>query len=402
MSATTGRDIGSAFLHDALARYVAIDSRNPAFTDGATDEAALARAVRHDLEEAGLSAETVSAGPGRDSVVARLPGTGGGASLMLYAHLDTVGVEGMERPFEPEVRDGRLYGRGAYDMKAGLASCVAVARALAAAARFAGGRLAGDVVVVAAADEETESAGMQAVLRETRTDAAIVTEPTDLEICLAHKGFVWLRVTTHGRAAHGSRFDEGVDANMRMGRFLALLEGLERELVERRPAHPLTGPPSLHAATLRGGTGPSTYADRCEVRVERRTVPGERVEDVEGELAAILDHLAVADPTFRASCETLLHREPFEARADSPIVASLERAWTSVVGTAPRRSGATYWMDSALIAAAGIDTVVFGPGGAGAHAVEEWADLDTLDRHAEIMLAATRSFCAQPPPNRSP
>jgi acetylornithine deacetylase len=399
---TTRPTVDTAFLRDALARYVTIDSRNPAFTGGATDESALAATVRKDLEEAGLSAEIVSAGPGRDSVVARLPGSGGGRSLMLYAHLDTVGVEGMERPFQPEVRDGRLYGRGAYDMKAGLASCVAVARALATGARLPGGRLAGDVAVVAAADEETESAGMQAVLRETRTDAAIVTEPTDLEICLAHKGFAWVRVTTHGRAAHGSRFEEGVDANLRMGRLLARLEALERELVQRRPTHPLTGPPSLHAATLRGGTGPSTYADRCEVTVERRTVPGERVEDVEGELAAILDELTAADPTFRASSEMLLYREPFEARADSPIVTSLERAWTSVEGAAPRRSGASYWMDAALIAAAGIDTVVFGPGGAGAHAAEEWADLDTLDRHAEIMLAAAGGFCAQPPPNRSP
>jgi acetylornithine deacetylase len=256
---------------------------------------------------------------------------------MLYAHLDTVGVEGMADPFDPVVRDGRLHGRGAYDMKGGLASCVAVARALASADE----RLAGDVRVVGAADEETESLGMQAVLRTLRTDAAIVTEPTDLDVCLAHKGFVWLRVTTHGRAAHGSRFEEGVDANMRMGRFLARLDRLERELREARAPHPLAGPPSLHAATLRGGTGPSTYADRCDLQVERRTVPGESAAQVQEEIERLLAELRRDDPGFRGECEVLLAREPFEARPASPIAAALEAAWERVEGSAPRRPAGT-------------------------------------------------------------
>jgi acetylornithine deacetylase len=381
--------IDDAFLRDALARYVAIDSRNPAFTDGATDESALAAAVREDLEAAGLDVDVVAAAPGRDSVVGRLPGRGGGRSLMLYAHLDTVGVEGMADPFDPAVRDGRLHGRGAYDMKGGLASCVAVARALASADE----RLAGDVRVVGAADEETESLGMQAVLRTLRTDAAIVTEPTDLDVCLAHKGFVWLRVTTHGRAAHGSRFEEGVDANMRMGRFLARLDRLERELREARAPHPLAGPPSLHAATLRGGTGPSTYADRCDLQVERRTVPGESAAQVQEEIERLLAELGRDDPDFRGECGVLLAREPFEARPGSAIAAALEAAWERVEGSAPRRAGGSYWMDAALIAGAGIDTVVFGPGGTGAHAAEEWADLRSLERHAAIMLAAAADYC---------
>jgi len=394
----TGPSIDDAFLRDALARYVATDSRNPAFTDGATDESALAAAVGEDLREAGLEVRTVSAGPGRDSVVGRLPGSGGGRSLMLYAHLDTVGVEGMADPFEARVVGERLHGRGAYDMKAGLASCVAVARALAASPR----RCAGDVLVVGAADEETESAGMLAVLREVRTDAAIVTEPTDLRVCVAHKGFVWVRVTTFGRAAHGSRFAEGIDANMRMGRFLARLDALERELREAREPHPLVGPPSLHAAMLRGGTGPSTYADRCDLRVERRTVPGETVAEVEAEIARLLSAVEAEDPTFRGEREVLLARDPFEARADSPVVAALEAAAERAGGAPPGRGGETYWMDAALIAAAGIDTVVFGPGGSGAHAAEEWADLPSLERHAAIVLETALDYCGSALPVAGP
>ncbi|MGH7571689.1 MAG: ArgE/DapE family deacylase [Gemmatimonadota bacterium] len=371
-----------------LAELVRVESVNPALSDGKSDEAELANLVARQLAEMGLRVERREPEPGRVSVLGTLAGAGGGPSLMLYAHLDTVGVEGMEDPFEPAIRDGRLYGRGAYDMKGGLAACLAAAQTLVERAP----PLAGDVIVAAVADEEVASLGMSDVLTAVIPDAAIVTEPTELEICLAHKGFAWIDVTTHGRAAHGSRFEEGVDANLRMGRFLARLEDLERKLRVSTP-HPLVGPPSLHAAVLDGGTGPSTYADRCQLTIERRTVPGESAEKALAEIRAILDRLHEEDPSFQAEAVTTLARAPFEAGADRPVVSALARAAAEILGRRPPLVGRPYWMDAALLGEAGVDTVVMGPAGAGAHAVEEWVDLASVARLAEILARAAIEYC---------
>ena len=371
-----------------LAELVAVESVNPAFTGGRTDEAAIAGLVDRRLAEAGLSVERREPEPGRVSVLGTLKGAGGGPSLMLYSHLDTVGAQGVENPFEPVVRDGRLYGRGAYDMKGGLAACLAAVQALAEG----GPALGGDVIVAAVADEEVASLGMADVLRAVVPTAAIVTEPTELEICLAHKGFAWIEVTTRGRAAHGSRFEEGIDANLRMGRFLARLEGLERKL-RASPPHPLVGPPSLHAALLEGGTGPSTYADRCRLTIERRTVPGETADAALGEIRALLDRLHDEDPSFQAEAVTTLARDPFESDPDRPVTSALTRAATTVLGHRPSFVGRPYWMDAALLGAAGVDTVVMGPTGAGAHAAVEWVDLASVARLAEILSRAAIDYC---------
>lgn len=307
---------------------------------------------------------------------------------MLNAHLDTVGVEGMEAPFSARIEDGRLYGRGAYDMKGSLAACLAAAHALVED----GAELDGDLLIAGVADEEYASLGTSDVLTRYRVDGAIVTEPTELGICLAHKGFVWIEVETRGRAAHGSRYEEGIDANLRMGRFLTRLEDLERDL-RTRPPHPLVGPPSLHAATLHGGSGLSTYAERCVLQIERRTVPGETRGGVEAEIAAILKRLRAEDPGLRIASTIIFVRDPFEANSDSSIVRAVENAAREVLGREPPRTAAAYWMDAALYGGAGVDTVVIGPAGAGAHAAVEWVDLESCERVAGILARAARDFC---------
>jgi acetylornithine deacetylase len=307
---------------------------------------------------------------------------------MLNAHYDTVGVDGMPEPFTGAVRNGRLYGRGAYDMKGSLAAGIAAAKAL----RDAGVRLAGDLLIAAVADEEHASIGTADLVPRYRVDGAIVTEPTALALCLAHKGFAWLEVEITGRAAHGSRFELGVDANMRMGRFLGGLDALERELRARRP-HPLVGPPSLHAAMIQGGTGLSTYADRCVLSIERRTVPGETEPQITQEIRAILDRLKKADPAYEATLKTLLVREPFEVKPDGGIVHSLDAAATRILGRAPRKMGDTPWMDSALLSSAGVETVVMGPAGTGAHAAEEWVDIESVIQLAEILAETAIDYC---------
>ncbi len=375
------------FLFQTLGDLVRINSVNPTLAAGGGGEREIARYVSQVLEKIGLTVRELEPEPGRISVLGTLKGSGGGKSLMLNAHHDTVGVEGMEEPFSGAIRDGKLYGRGAYDMKGSLAAQIAAVKALADAKA----PLRGDVVIAAVADEEYGSLGTMDVIKHVRTDAAIVTEPTALRICLAHKGYLWIEVETTGRAAHGSRFEQGVDANMRMGRFLAELDHLEKDLRARTP-HALVGPPSLHAAILAGGEGLSTYAASCKLQIERRTIPGETEAQVVSELQAIVDRLS-ADLSFKATVRPYFVRDPFEVSRNAAIVRSLDRATGKVLGHAPEYIGDTPWMDAALLSAAGIETVVFGPAGAGAHAAVEWVDLESVEKTAHILAEAAIDYC---------
>jgi acetylornithine deacetylase len=376
-------------LVDQLADLVRIDSTNPGLVpDGAGEEEGAAY-VADALRDMGLEVEVWAPEPGRPNVVGVLPGTGGGRSLMLNAHTDTVGVEGMDAPFTPRVEDGRMYGRGTQDMKGSLAAQLAAVRAL----QSAGVELAGDVIVAAVIDEEHKSRGTEAVVERYDADGAVVTEPTDLELVLAHKGFAWIDVETRGRAAHGSRPDEGVDANMHMGRVLGRLDRLETDL-RRREGHRLVGAPSLHAAQIEGGSAPSVYAARCRLRVERRTIPGETEAEARREVQSILDALAEEDPAVDASCTVAFARRPFEAVTDSAVAAAVRAAGTDVRGEAPPDAGQTFWTDAALLAEAGTDTVVLGPVGEGLHTTEEWVDLDSVVDLAAILARTAHRYCS--------
>lgn len=374
-------------ISELLRQLVAIDSVNPDLVPGGAGEGEIARFVANWMERAGLAVTIEEAAPGRPNVIAVARGSGGGRSLLLNAHMDTVGVGGMQRPHEPYIEDNRLYGRGAYDMKAGLA---AIMLAAAAARRQA---LRGDVILTAVCDEEFASIGTASVVKNWHADAAILTEPTQLDICIAHKGFCWLDIETTGVAAHGSLPEVGVDAIAKMGKVLVGLEELDRSL-RAGPEHPLLGSGSLHASLITGGQELSSYPDRCLLSMERRTVPGETRELVEQQIRAILDQIAATDPQFQASLKTMLTQQPFEIAEDAPIVQTLLRQATRILGAEPGIGGAFGWMDSALLAAAGIPTVIFGPGGDGAHAVVEWSDLDQLQRCADVLVATIEEFCA--------
>jgi acetylornithine deacetylase len=318
-------------------------------------------------------------------VLVRARGSGGGSSLLLCAHLDTVGVEGMEQPFELRVEGDRMYGRGAYDMKSGLAAALLACRAAGELA------LAGDVIVAAVADEEHASIGVQDALRSVRADAAIVTEPTELELTIAHKGFAWLEVEVRGTAAHGSAPALGVDAIVKTGPILTALGVLGDDLAAR--PHPALGPGSVHASLIEGGRELSTYPDRCVVQLERRTLPGETRETVERELEVLLEHCRAADPELVVSQRTLLVRDPFEVPETAAIVQAVLRAATTELGTPPPLVAVPYWADSAFIAAAGIPTVLFGAGGVGAHATEEWVSISELVSATRILVAVARDVC---------
>lgn len=381
--------IDPLFIARTLVELVACNSVNPAFGAGDTSEAEVAALVEGLLAVMGAETRVLEFAPGRRSVIGRFPGRGGGRSLMLYGHLDTVSVEGMTDPFAPRLEHGRLHGRGAYDMKGGVTACLAAARAVASA-----GPLDGDLYVVAVADEETESRGVQQVLDALVTDGAIVTEATELDLGVAHKGFCWLEVVTEGRAAHGSRPEEGVDANTMMARVLI---GLERQGVALRSGrrHPLLGPGSQHVGVIRGGTGPSIYSASCRIEVERRLLPGESGRQALAEVDQMLRDLAAEDPAFRARCRLLLDRPSFEEQPGAVLAVIVRQAATSVRGKAPAVIGHSYWMDASLLKAAGIETVVIGPAGAGAHATEEFVELDSVVKLAEILAVSATRYCSQ-------
>lgn len=376
-------------LTQLIADLVAIESINPDLAPSGSGEANIARYVVDWLRAAGLEVEIDEPALGRPNVIGVVRGSGGGRTLMLNAHMDTVSVEGMEAPFAPRVDDGKLYGRGAYDMKASLAACMVAARAATEM------QLAGDLIITAVSDEEYASIGTASIAQNPkwRADAAIVTEPTHLEICVAHRGFVWLEVETKGVAAHGSRPELGVDAIAKMGHVLVALEELDRTL-RANPTHALLHSGSLHASLISGGRELSSYPDRCVLAVERRTVPGETPEVVERQIQQILDRVAASDPTFQAQVRTTLVRDPFEAPLDAPIVQTLQSQIQEQQRRTPAIYGGTPWMDSALLSAAGIPCVIFGPTGSGAHALTEWVDLASVQQCVEILCGVMQEFCA--------
>ena len=370
---------------DLIARLVEIDSVNPALVPGGAGEAAIAAFLLEWAAANGLVAEALEATPGRPSVVIRARGRGDGGTLLLCGHTDTVNVEGMEAPFELKVEGDRLYGRGAYDMKAGLAAALVACREASTL------DLAGDVVVAAVADEEHGSIGVQEILETVRADVAILTEPTEMALVIAHRGFVWSEVEVTGRAAHGSRPHLGVDAIVKTGPILTALGRLDDELHARR--HPLLGRPSVHASVIAGGEELSSYPGRCVVGIERRTLPGESAADVEAELERLLDACRAEDEALVASRRTLLVREPLEMAPDSPVVTLVAGAVTDTLGAPPVVEGASYWADAAFIAAAGIPTVIYGPSGEGAHALEEWVSLSDTEDVTRVLLDVARRVC---------
>jgi acetylornithine deacetylase len=375
------------YLIQTMVDLVRIDSTNPSLSPDGAGELEIGAYVADALNDLGLDVKTYDLGPKRVNVVGRLAGKGDGKSLLLNAHMDTVGVAGMTDPFSAEIRDGKLYGRGSQDMKGSLAAQIAAAKALI----DAGVELGGDLWVTAVADEEYLSIGSDDLVKHVRADAAIVTEPTDLHICRAHRGFIWFDVETFGRAAHGSRFKEGIDANMRMGRFLAQLDHLEQDLRARTP-HPLAGPPSLHASRIHGGSEISIYAAHCKLEIERRTIPGETEAQARDELQAIIDRLS-SDPTFKAAVKSTFLREQFEVAKDAAVVQALHQAATNRLNRPPQHSGQTFWTDAAIMTAAGMETVLIGPIGQGLHSAEEWVDVQSVVDLAAILAETAVHYC---------
>ncbi len=373
-------------LTQALTR---IDSRNPTLAPGAPGEGPIALALEEILTSWGFDASVANSAPGRPNVVARI-GPSNGRVMMFAGHLDTVGVEGMTHPpFDANIQGDRLYGRGSADMKAGVAAMCCAALA---AFEECGSNAKRQIVIAAVTDEEYESIGMRALLDSGVTaECAILTEPTRLAICPAHRGFVWMEIEFTGRAAHGSRYDIGIDAIRHAGLVLAELDELDAGKLGVKK-HKLLGRGSLHASTISGGIGLSTYPDSCVLKVERRTIPGETAEDALREVHDACERVRARRPELSVAVRLIDAQLPSDVSADAPVVTMLDRA-LNVAGLPVSVEGLSAWTDAALLNEAGIAAICFGPGDLGlAHAAEEYVPVSEIRQATEVLTNVARQW----------
>ncbi|MGK9148029.1 M20/M25/M40 family metallo-hydrolase [Plantibacter flavus] len=384
---------------DLACQLIAVDSVNPGLVPGSAGEAEIAALIGERLERAGCSVQYVpgSTDPRRVSVIAVHRGQRPGRTIVLNGHLDTVGVEGMVDPFKPYVTDGRLYGRGASDMKSGLAGLIVAAEHLARTDH------PGTIVFTGVADEEDESVGVPAVLARltesgTTADLCLIAEPSWLNTVSAHRGYAVVEVTLQGAAAHSSQPDLGVDAVRALGTLLNEVERADHAL-QKQPEHPLLGFGSFRATVVRAGTAPFTLAAEATVTIERRTLPGERAEHAEREVRDMLAAVTARTPGVQARVSLTHHRQAWAADARGP--ASRFRALLTAriaegTGRRPEATGAPYWMESVLWQEAGVPAVVCGPAGGGLHAAVEWADVDQVRQFPVAVAAAIRDYLEAP------
>lgn len=376
---------GRSPVAELLLELVAIDSTNPSLVPGGAGEQELTEAVARRLAGGGFELDVWDVEADRPNLVARLPGAGGGHSLLLCGHSDVVGAS--PEAFRPRVEGGRLYGRGALDMKGGLAAAVVALERLSA-----GPRLAGDVLFALCVDEEWRSIGAEALVQRHAAAAAILPEPTDLGVVVSHGGFAWYELVSEGAEAAGDDPGRGVDAIALMAGVLSGLAELDRRLDKGGRVAGCRG--SVHASTIEGGVSYPSYPSRCTLAVERCLIPGESVQTSDEEIRALVEGAARADSRFQGRWQRIVGRDPVSVEADEPVVAALVAAATEELGRAVATRFDMGWMDSGILVEAGIPCVAFGPAGFGEHTAEEWVDLDSLDVCSRVLEAAARRFCA--------
>lgn len=380
--------IDTNFVTTTLQKLVQINSINPMLSSCAPGEKEICNYIADVLKNLNLNPEIHEVDKNRYNITAVIKGTGNGKSLMLNAHTDTVGVEKMRDPFSGKISEGKLYGRGAYDMKASIAAMLTAAKALVDNEV----KLEGDLVFAFVADEEYDSIGTKKLLKTITTDGAIITEPSNLDICIAHRGFGLYEIKTIGKVAHGGRPDLGIDANLHMGKILHELNELSQELKNATP-HPSLGIPSLHVPVINGGTEPFTYAGECKITLERRTVPGNTADESLAEINRIIEKIATENESFKAEVKQIMWRDPFETTKESELVKKLYNSSKEVLNREPVFIGHTWWEDSALTAKEGIDTVIMGPRGEGLHTTNEWVDIESVNELAEILFQTAIDYC---------
>lgn len=373
-----------------LANLIRIESVNPSLVQGGAGEKEIAAFISDYLTGIGLKVTIEDAAPGRPNVTGLLEGSGKGKTLMLNGHMDTVGLQEMTiEPLNPVIKDGMMFGRGALDMKGGIAAMLAAARGIVES----GVQLGGNLIVACVCDEEYMSMGTEHLVGRLKMDAAVVVEPTGLQVVTAHKGFAWVDIETRGVAAHGSSPAHGVDAITKMAKFLVALDQFQDRTLSKR-VHPLVGPPSVHASIIDGGRELSTYPERCRLEIERRTIPGESIASVEREIAALFGKVSKSDPKFKAEYRVRFARGAMEVPSETEICQTLMTSVAAVTSRVPEIAGVSYWLDSEIIWRSGIPVVVFGTSGTGPHAAVECVDISSVLDVARVLRRTALQFCS--------
>jgi len=365
-------------------------------------ELEMANFIAQRLENSGFKVTLQEPREGRPNVIATLRGTGGGCSLMLNGHLDTVETEGMTvEPLTGKVKDGELYGRGSVDMKGALAAFILIGETV----QRLGVELKGDLIISGCVDEEGRAIGSQAMAKSlSGIDAAIVGEATGMKIGTAHKGLTFITLRTHGKATHGSSPQHGINAIMAMNQVLTAFDDeLPKRFEERR--HPTLGPPTYNVGVIRGGYRANVVPDRCEVEIDRRMVPGETVQSVLGETEAILGRLRQQDPTLKVEADVLdwVKALPMEVSKDEPVIRCISKSLRNI-GKEPELTTLPYWTDaSSFVNLAHIPAVVFGPGDISqAHSATEHIDIEELYTYAKVTALTALNFCNREKPHNPP
>jgi len=367
-----------------LREIIAIPSVNPAFlpaNDHRGGERNMAEFLRKRAAESGLDVSWQTVLPGRSNLVVRLKPTGKPThKVVLAPHLDTIGNAAMpDSCFEPRVRKGRLYGRGACDTKGSVA---AMFTALCELAETGSYPRKTELVFAGLIDEENAQEGSRAFSAQT-ANLAIVGEPTDLKVVTAHKGDLWIRLICRGKAAHGSRPELGKNAVHEAARVVDVLETKYAKLLRKRK-HPLLGPATVNVGSIHGGTQPNIVPDYCEIQVDRRTIPGEKDATV---LREIVDFIKNAGFKVELVNSKGKHCMPMETKPN-PLINQLME-----LSAQPAPIGVDYFCDAAILSAGGTPSVVFGPGNiAQAHTADEWISLRSLEEATRILTRFLHSL----------
>lgn len=375
-------------LHLTLAELVSINSVNSSY-EGGPGEAELASYVKMFFEHRGIETWEQEVFPGRNNIIARLPGRNPARRIVLEAHMDTVSVKGMSiPPFEPRVADGRLYGRGACDTKAGLATMMHALAAL----KEEGVTPPCEVWLAAVVDEEYSYRGVVKLCEGLTAAAAIVAEPTELRAVIATKGVLRWRIVVRGRAAHSSKPHLGKNAIHHMSRVLLAVEEMHARLADSAP-HPLLGTATGNVGVISGGTQVNFVPDQCAIEIDRRLLPGEKVAEVLARYEALLEELRQSHPGLEVFMEPpMLTDEALE----TPEIEGVVQVASSVLvdlglDTAP--CGVSFSCDASKLARAGVPTMVFGPGSIDrAHAAVEYVELDQVVLALEFHKRFLKSF----------
>lgn len=379
--------MGPSPVVQTLASLVRLNSVNPNYRGG-PGEREIATWIRRFFEQRGIEVWEQEALPNRPNVIARLRGRDPSRRIILEAHMDTVSVQGMTiSPFDPRIDDGKLFGRGSCDTKAGLASMMHAMASL----QDDGIQPPCDVWLAAVIDEEFAFRGVVKLCNDLTGDAAVVAEPTDMRAVIASKGVLRWRITVRGRAAHSSKPHLGVNAINHMARVILALEEDHRRLAAH--VHPLLGPATINVGVIQGGVQVNFVPDTCTIEVDRRLLPGETVAGVLGHYRQVLDELQRKSPTLEAVMEPpMLVDDPLETSAES-APARLASTLLAEMGLAPEPVGVPFGSDASKLSGKGIPSIIVGPGSIDqAHAAVEFVELAQVERAFEFYRGFLQRF----------